>query len=85
MNQVSRVLFGTKQAVGMGVLSLIYVRGFLPVADFVGEGSFAAPVELVKTIIPVVIGGYFLFLALFIVAGPIQRERSVQQEVRRRR
>lgn len=85
MTQVGRLLFGTRQAVAMAMVALLYVRGFLPIADMVGQGPFTQPVTVAKSIMPVVVGGYFFFLALWVVAGPIQRERTAEREVRRRR
>jgi hypothetical protein len=85
MSQVGRLLFATGIVIEMSILGVIFIRGFLFIADLVGQGPFTQPVTVAKAIVPVVIGGMFLMAALYVIAGPIQRERTAQREVRRRR
>jgi len=86
VTQVSRLLFGIEQFIAMLVLGVIFIRVYLFIADFVPDsGPFTGLTDFVEVVIPVVIGGYLLFVALWIIAGPVQREKSTRLEDRRRR
>jgi len=85
MSNVGRLLFATQLAFSMSIVGLIYVRGFLPIADMVGQGPFTAPVEVAKTLVPITVAGFLFCLALYVIFGPVQQERTAQREVRRRR
>jgi hypothetical protein len=86
MTQVDRVLFGVRQYLATLILGLIFVRVYFVIADFAPDsGPFTSILDTVEIVIPAVIGGYLLFVALYVIAGPIQRERNVGREVRRRR
>lgn len=85
MTQVRRLLFAASQFIAMLILGVIYIRGYLPMADMVPDsGPFTGIVDTVEVIVPITIGAYLLFVALWVIAGPIQRERKAQTEVRRR-
>jgi len=86
VSQVRRTLFGVTVFVSMLILGLVYVRAFLPIYDLLPDsGPFVAVADTVTVVVPVLIGGMLLFTALYVVAGPVQQERTANQEVRRRR
>ncbi|RLM53190.1 hypothetical protein DVK02_14975 [Halobellus sp. Atlit-31R] len=75
------VLFGSAT-----VLALLHVRVFLPFIELAQtdfSGPFTPVVELIPTVVPAIVGGLYLFGALYLIIGPVQKEKS-QQIVRRR-
>jgi hypothetical protein len=86
MSQVARTLFGVSMIISMLVLGLIYVRAFLPIYSLLPDsGPFVSVADTVTVVMPVLIGGMLLFTALYVIAGPVQEERTSSREVRRRR
>ena len=80
------MLFGVSMIVSMLILGLIYIRAFLPIYALLPDsGPFVSVADTVTIVVPVLIGAVLLFSALYVIAGPIQRERTAQREVRRRR
>jgi len=87
VSQIRRIIFSATLFIAMMVLGVIYIRAGLPLMDRCNGGPFCGPVETMRIVLPVVIGGMLLFSALYAIAGPVQQEESarrVQQEVRRR-
>jgi hypothetical protein len=86
VSQVARTLFGVAMVIKMLILGLVYVRIFFPVYSLLPDsGSFVGPADTVTVVMPVVVGGVLLFTALYVIAGPVQEERTSSREVRRRR
>ncbi len=84
MSQVRRLLVGTGLIVSMLIVALVYIRAGLPLMARAAGGPFSAPVELLRVVIPVIIGGIILATSAWIVFGPVQQEKSRTVERRRR-
>jgi hypothetical protein len=84
MSAIRRLIAGFTVEVSLMLLALIYVRVGLPIMSIVPPGPFTQPVDLMRTIVPIVIGGSMLFTALWIIFGSIQtEEQQRRREVRR--
>jgi len=85
VSQVRRLVAGFGLILSLLILSLIYIRAVLPLIELAPtDGPFSAPVQLIPTIMPVVIGGLLLATSAWIVFGPVQEEKSTAVERRRR-
>lgn len=83
MSQVGRLIAGLGVMISMVVLGILYVRAALPLMARC-SGPFCGPVDLLRVIVPTIIGGVLLATAAWIIFGPVQRERSRTVERRRR-
>jgi hypothetical protein len=61
------------------ILAVIYIGVGLPMIDIalsMQQGPFSSVFSEIKLVVPIVIGGLQLGTILWVIAGPVQRERS---------
>lgn len=80
-----RIAFVFVGTLANSVLALIYIYVGIPLIEMATveyAGPFSGPVEYLYIIVPAVIGIIQLGLLLWLIAAPVQEQRSARQVVR---
>jgi len=59
------------------VYNRVFVDALLP--EVPESGTFVGPVYLLESLVPLIFGGLLLFTWLWVIAGAVQDERSIEE------
>lgn len=82
-----RIKWVALSAVANTMLAVLYATAGVQLFAIVEEhpGPFTPPVSMLETMVPILIGAIYLFLAIVMIAGPFQYERRRTELTRRYR
>lgn len=86
MSTWARIGVALQVTVALGLAGILYQQVFVEslLPEVSRDGLFSQPVMILENIVPVVIVAILLATWIWVIAGAVQDERTVNRQVRRR-